>query len=98
MQYFLSHALEFFTVHGDKVEKKGIFDRLEKTKNNRPQPRIEVTGLDKVHSSIFARLGGKSDDMELDEDRAVAFSGILKSAPKKVSFCHQSKLHVGSLN
>lgn len=35
-------------------------------------------------ASIFSRLGGKSDDIEFEEERAVAFAGILKSAPKKV--------------
>lgn len=101
----------------------GIFDRLEQTKKRSSiQPQIKVTGLNSVpskssSSSIFSRLGGKSDDhihifsyifliffqnshiisfflvtlgksddIEMDEARAIAFAGILKSAPKKVCF------------
>lgn len=72
----------------DEPKKKvGIFDRLEQSKIGATQ-RIEVTGLDKslpsTSASIFSRLGGKSDDIDLDDERAVAFAGILKSAPKKV--------------
>lgn len=80
-----------FLVYADKEEKKkaGIFDRLEISKSelSASQPKIKVTGLNKMPSSIFARLGGKSsaDDIELDESVAVSFAGILKSAPKKVS-------------
>lgn len=67
-------------------KKVGIFDRLEQTKGVTPQ-RIEVTGLTSLPStsaSIFSRLGGKTDDIDLDDEQAVAFAGILKSAPKKV--------------
>lgn len=74
-------------VYSDKeVQKKGIFDRLEQTKTITTQ-KIQVTGIKSSPSpsaSIFSRLGGKTDDMELEEARAVAFAGILKSAPKKV--------------
>lgn len=77
-------------VYADKEEKKlGIFDRLEQTKKKSIEPQIKVTGLNSVpstSSSIFSRLGGKSDDIDLDDEKAVAFAGILKSAPKKVSF------------
>lgn len=68
-------------------KKVGIFDRLEQTKVVSPQQRIEVTGLNMLPStsaSIFSRLGGKTDDIDLDDEQALAFAGILKSAPKKV--------------
>lgn len=72
-------------VKSDEGTKKkvGIFDRLEQTKAGSSQ-RIEVTGLNKLPSSIFSRLGDKTDDIDLSDEQAVAFSGILKSAPKKV--------------
>lgn len=68
----------------DVPKKSGIFDRLEHTKGI--TQRIEVTGLNSApSSSIFSRLGGKTDDdIDLDDEKAVAFAGILKSAPKKV--------------
>lgn len=74
-------------MYSDKeVQKKsGIFDRLEQTKT--VSQRIEVTGLGgspSTSTSIFARLGGKTDDIDLDDEQAQAFSGILKSAPRKV--------------
>ncbi|XP_055302866.1 uncharacterized protein C19orf47 [Sitodiplosis mosellana] len=76
-------------LYSDKEEKKlGIFDRLEQTKKKSAQPQVKVTGLNSVPStsasSIFSRLGGKSDDLDLDDEKAVAFAGILKSAPKKI--------------
>lgn len=83
-------------MYSDKeVQKKaGIFDRLEQTKS--VSPRIKVTGLDNSPpTSIFARLGGKTEDIDLDDEKAVAFSGILKSAPKKVQ---QLKSFITTLN
>lgn len=73
----------FFSVYSDTEghKRSGIFDRLEQTKS--VVQRIEVTGLNSS-SSIFSRLGGKTDDFDLDDEKALAFSGILKSAPKKV--------------
>lgn len=64
----------------------GIFDRLEQTKAGTYKQQVKVTGLGKLptSASIFSRLGGKSDDIDLDHEKAVAFAGILKSAPKKV--------------
>lgn len=77
----------FIPVKADDAPKKkvGIFDRLERTKAGESQ-RIEVTGLNNIlpSTSIFSRLGDKTDDIDLDDERAVAFAGILKSAPKKV--------------
>lgn len=35
-------------------------------------------------ASIFSRLGGKTDDIDIDDEKAMGFAGILKSAPKKV--------------
>lgn len=80
-----------YKVYADQEQKKvGIFDRLEQTKKTSSfQPQIKITGLNNVatsSSSIFSRLGGKSDDIEMDDEKAVAFAGILKSAPKKVRF------------
>lgn len=76
-------------VYADKEEQKpGIFERLEQTKKKSVQPQLKVTGLNSIPStsvsSIFSRLGGKSDDFDLDDEKAVGFAGILKSAPKKV--------------
>ncbi|XP_031617095.1 uncharacterized protein C19orf47 homolog [Contarinia nasturtii] len=75
-------------LYSDQEQKKvGIFDRLEQTKKVSVQPQIKITGLNNVastSSSIFSRLGGKSDDIDMDDERAVAFAGILKSAPKKI--------------
>lgn len=69
-------------------KKVGIFDRLEQTKTGSKQPqRVEITGVNSVpttSASIFSRLGGKTDDIDLDDEEALAFAGILKSAPKKV--------------
>lgn len=75
-------------VYVEKEEKiVGIFDRLEKTKQKSEQPQIKITGLNRMPStSIFSRLGGKSDDIEMEDEKAVGFAGILKSAPKKVGF------------
>lgn len=74
----------------EPIKKKvGIFDRLEQTKTGSTQQRVEITGLNNVPTStasIFSRLGGKTDDIDLDEEQAVAFAGILKSAPKKVNY------------
>lgn len=74
-----------------EAKKVGIFDRLEQTKVRPVNQQIKVTGLNKVpatSASIFSRLGGKSDDIDLDDEKAVAFAGILKSAPKKVLLKH----------
>ena len=76
-------------MYADKEEQKlGIFERLEQTKKKSVQPQLKVTGLNSMPStsasSIFSRLGGKSDDFDLDDEKAVGFAGILKSAPKKV--------------
>lgn len=74
----------------DEAPKKkvGIFDRLEQTKTgSTQQQRVEITGVNSVPTttaSIFSRLGGKTDDIDLDDEQAVQFAGILKSAPKKV--------------
>lgn len=89
-------------MYADKEQKKvGIFDRLEQTKKKSAQPHIKVTGISNVPStsatSIFSRLGGKSDDIELDDDKAVAFAGILKSAPKKVGFLNTLNIRVAKL-
>lgn len=68
-------------------KKVGIFDRLEQSKVGSTQQRIEITGVNSTPTttaSIFSRLGGKTDDIDLDEEEALAFAGILKSAPKKV--------------
>lgn len=84
------------SVKADEGTKKkvGIFDRLEQTKAGSTQQRIQITGVNSAPtptSSIFSRLGGKSDDIDLDDDQAVAFAGILKSAPKKVTKIIQTK-------
>lgn len=76
-------------VYADKEEQKqGIFERLEQTKKKSVLPQLKVTGLNNMPttsaSSIFSRLGGKSDDFDLDDEKAIGFAGILKSAPKKV--------------
>lgn len=88
--------LVFIKVYADKEEHKkvGIFDRLEQTKTSSTQ-RIQITGLNDLPStsaSIFSRLGGKSDDFECDDARAVAFAGILKSGPKKVRYNEPKKM------
>lgn len=59
---------------------------MEQTKVNTTEKRIHVTGLNKS-TSIFARLGGKSDtdDTEIDEDTAIRFAGTIKTTPKKVN-------------
>lgn len=62
-------------------EKKGIFARLEK------EPKIQISGVDKpISSSIFSRLGGKSNIDDILEDPSSAFAGILKKSDQKVSF------------
>lgn len=69
-------------------KKVGIFDRLEQTKTGSTQQRVQITGVNSTpttSASIFSRLGGKSDDIDLDDEEAMAFAGILKSAPKKVT-------------
>lgn len=89
-------SFHLIKVYSDQeVKKVGIFDRLEQTKCG-PSQQIKITGLNKslstASSSIFSRLGGKSDDIEIDEDKALAFAGILKSGPKKVrTQCFDSK-------
>lgn len=89
-----------FSVYSDKIEKKGIFDRLELETNGGHQTyetvdltptetRIKVTGLEKPASSVFARLGGikpldNNDDVVM-LNRMETFTGILKRhAPKVV--------------
>lgn len=66
------------------TKKKGIFDRLEREKGSPDQTVQMTTGLvgKSISSSIFSRLGGKS---ETEEEIDAAFAGIFKSAPKKVS-------------
>lgn len=67
-------------VYSDKEEpKKGIFDRLEQTKS-RTHAQIDKT------SSIFARLGGKHDDeeMEVCDQVAVRYAAAMKNPPKQV--------------
>lgn len=53
-------------------KKQGVFDRISSSKNHsdamdmdqddEPPQTVRITGLDKVNSSVFARLGGKSED------------------------------------
>lgn len=73
-------------------KKSGIFDRLElKSEVNEPSVKASTS------SSIFSRLGGKSEsDIDLDESVSVSFAGILKSAPKKVSTENLISFTIGS--
>lgn len=66
-----------------ETKKKGIFDRLEREKSPSDQTIQMTTGFagKPISSSIFSRLGGKS---EKEEEIDAAFAGIFKSAPKKV--------------
>lgn len=71
-------------------EKKGVFDRLQLSKNSTKSNRetkVTISGLGKIHSSIFSRLGGKGDDDmdDMIDDNAESFAGILKNSSKKVS-------------
>lgn len=64
-------------------EKKGIFARLEQ------EPKIQISGIAKpISSSIFSRLGGKSNSEDILEDSSSAFAGIFKQSEQKVSFYH----------
>lgn len=66
-------------------KKKGIFDRLELERGSSTDQTFQITaGLagKPISSSIFSRLGGKSEN---EEEIDAAFAGIFKSAPKKVS-------------
>lgn len=92
----LIFILFLLSVYADQEDKKkGIFDRLEQghinSKTN--EQTVKVTGLGKpISSSIFSRLGGKSEKDEQIDEPSISFAGILKSAPKKVrSFSYDMK-------
>lgn len=67
-----------------ETKKKGIFDRLELEKSPTEQTFQMTTGLSgkPISSSIFSRLGGKSQQ---EEEIDAAYAGLFKSSPKKVS-------------
>lgn len=54
------------------------------TKPNR-DTKVVVTGLPKVETSIFSRLGGKKEIDDIVEDNPAFFTGILKNSSKKAS-------------
>lgn len=66
-----------------ETKKRGIFDRLEQDKSPTDQT-IHIAGLagKSISSSIFSRLGRKSEN---EEEIDAAFAGIFKKAPKKVT-------------
>lgn len=78
-------------VQADKM-KKSIFDRLNANSTDsdmeivdsttKNEPIVKLSSFSKA-SSIFNRLGGKSEVDYGLEAKAIAFSGILKNSPKK---------------
>lgn len=78
-------------VTNTQEKKKGIFDRLEQEKSSTDQTFQITAGLagKPISSSIFSRLGGKSEN---EEEIDAAFAGIFKSAPKKVNRSKVSNL------
>lgn len=72
--------------------KKSIFDRLNSNSTDsdmeivdsttKNEPIVKLSSLTKT-SSIFNRLGGKSEVDHKLEAKSIAFSGILKNSPKK---------------
>lgn len=84
LSFSLSHSV-VAVIDQPETKKKGIFDRLEMERSS-PDQTIQMTTVGLVgkpiSSSIFSRLGGKS---EIEEEIDVAYAGIFKSASKKVS-------------
>lgn len=70
-------------MQSDKMEKKSIFDRLnrskdiEMTESTFNEPVLKMS----KGSSIFNRLGEYKELEKKIEKNSIAFSGILKSSP-----------------